>query len=68
MITPISPCLNLELCEEVKVNYPILFPNFITHSDGDKVILVLPGDLNALECLERDHIHTAVGAPDLLLK
>ena len=40
-----------KLCEEVKISYPIPFTDFITHSHGDKVILVLVGDFNAFKYL-----------------
>ena len=55
-----------ELCEEVKINYHILFLDVITHRDSDKEILVLIGDSNALACLERIHIYNMVVAPDLV--
>ena len=47
-------------------NYHILLLDVITHRDSDKEILVLIGDFNALECLERNHIHIMVGAADLV--
>ena len=62
VIPPNDAKFNLtQLCEEVKLRYPMPYDGFITFRGGNTIVMDFMREFNAFEWLERPRIHSLAG-------